>query len=176
MPGGRVGVQLLAISIRFTILVTAFCTYFLIGFFGAARWGESTAGDILENEWGQRYYNGVLNILLAVYLALSIPPILYPCAHILQDWIPVTFIPIGVFRRFVIVSIIMAVSLGISLAFPGVSATITVITGCTGGTADVLSRPHSKPSASVHEQGVLPAARSLDPGVLGEARSDRGGP
>lgn len=68
----------------------------------------------------------------AVYLALSIPPILYPCAHILQDWIPTSLLPVGVFRRFVIVSIIMGVSLAISLAFPGESAIITVVTGCTG--------------------------------------------
>jgi hypothetical protein len=47
------------------LAVTAFCTYFIIGFFGAARWGASTAGDILENEWGERYYNGILNVLLA---------------------------------------------------------------------------------------------------------------
>ena len=47
--------------------VVCFIIYFLLGFFGAARWGTDTN-----------------NNLLGIYLALTNPPLVYPVAHILR--------------------------------------------------------------------------------------------
>ncbi len=59
-------------------------TYFVLGFFGAARWGSATKENILQNSWGPPLYQGVLNILLGIYLALTNPPLVYPIAHVLR--------------------------------------------------------------------------------------------
>ena len=44
--------------------VICFIIYFVMGFFGAARWGLATDGNLLVNEWGPAHYQGILNILL----------------------------------------------------------------------------------------------------------------
>jgi hypothetical protein len=44
--------------------VICFIIYFVLGFFGAARWGLATNGNLLVNAWGPPAYQGVLNILL----------------------------------------------------------------------------------------------------------------
>lgn len=44
--------------------VICFIIYFVMGFFGAARWGLATDGNLLVNEWGPSAYQGILNILL----------------------------------------------------------------------------------------------------------------
>ena len=64
--------------------VVCFIIYFLLGFFGAARWGLDTNTNLLVNDWGPPAYQGALNILLGVYLALTNPPLVYPVAHILR--------------------------------------------------------------------------------------------
>lgn len=64
--------------------VVCFIIYFLLGFFGAARWGLDTNTNLLVNDWGPPAYQGALNILLGIYLALTNPPLVYPVAHILR--------------------------------------------------------------------------------------------
>ena len=64
--------------------VVCFIIYFLLGFFGAARWGSQTNNNLLVNAWGPPAYQGILNILLGIYLALTNPPLVYPVAHILR--------------------------------------------------------------------------------------------
>jgi len=64
--------------------VVCFIIYFLLGFFGAARWGLTTNTNLLVNTWGPSGYQGILNILLGIYLALTNPPLVYPIAHILR--------------------------------------------------------------------------------------------
>ena len=64
--------------------VVCFIIYFLLGFFGAARWGSDTNNNLLVNSWGPPKYQGILNILLGIYLALTNPPLVYPVAHILR--------------------------------------------------------------------------------------------
>jgi len=66
----------------------AFTIYFLLGFFGAARWGADTQGDLLENVWGPGPYQGTLNTLLGIYLAFTMPPICYPTAHVVKARAP----------------------------------------------------------------------------------------
>lgn len=69
---------------RVLCAVVCFIIYFLLGFFGAARWGTDTNNNLLVNSWGPPAYQGILNILLGIYLALTNPPLVYPTAHILR--------------------------------------------------------------------------------------------
>ena len=48
--------------------------YGIIGIFGAARYGHETQGDCLVNTWLGGKADGVLDAAMAVYLAISIPP------------------------------------------------------------------------------------------------------
>ena len=48
----------------------AFTTYATVGFFAAARYGLSTAGDILVNRWLPGRWDGLLDVLMAAYLAV----------------------------------------------------------------------------------------------------------
>ena len=48
--------------------------YGIIGIFGAARYGHETQGDCLVNSWLGGKADGVLDAAMAVYLAISIPP------------------------------------------------------------------------------------------------------
>lgn len=43
----------------------AFLTYCVLGFFGAARYGAATKGNILQNEWiGGKGWQGILNVFM----------------------------------------------------------------------------------------------------------------
>lgn len=53
----------------------AIAVYGLIGVFGAARYGLATEGDLLVNSWLHGRAEGVLDVVLVAYLAISIPPI-----------------------------------------------------------------------------------------------------
>ena len=48
----------------------AFTTYATVGFFAAARYGLSTAGDVLVNRWLPGRWDGLLDVLMAAYLAV----------------------------------------------------------------------------------------------------------
>jgi hypothetical protein len=41
-----------------------------VGFFAAARYGLSTAGDVLVNRWLPGRWDGLLDGLMAAYLAV----------------------------------------------------------------------------------------------------------
>ena len=41
-----------------------------MGFFAAARYGLSTAGDVLVNRWLPGRWDGLLDVLMAAYLAV----------------------------------------------------------------------------------------------------------
>ena len=73
--------------------VVCFIIYFLLGFFGAARWGTDTNNNLLVNSWGPPAYQGILNILLGIYLALTNPPLVYPTAHVLRVSLTATIFP-----------------------------------------------------------------------------------
>jgi hypothetical protein len=49
--------------------------YGLVGVFGAARFGRDTAGDILVNTWLGGRAEGVLDLAVTAYLAISVPPV-----------------------------------------------------------------------------------------------------
>ena len=48
--------------------------YGVIGIFGAARYGDRTQGNILVNSWLGGPAEGVLDLAIAAYLSISVPP------------------------------------------------------------------------------------------------------
>ena len=48
--------------------------YGVIGIFGAARYGDRTEGNILVNSWLGGPAEGVLDLAIAAYLSISVPP------------------------------------------------------------------------------------------------------
>ena len=73
---GMCGVNLLGGSTQNPIMCAGVATtvYGIIGIFGAARYGHQTQGDCLVNSWLGGRADGVLDAAMAVYLAISIPP------------------------------------------------------------------------------------------------------
>ena len=55
----------------------ALATYSVVGVFGAARYGLSTAGDVLVNRWLPGRGDGVLAACTIVYLACCMAPIVF---------------------------------------------------------------------------------------------------
>eukprot|EP00898_Chlorokybus_atmophyticus_P002369 jgi/Chlat1/3132/Chrsp21S03361 len=136
MPKGYVGVKILSWGTRIVVLINAFLTYAFIGFFGAARYGASTEDDILVNEWlggGTAY--GILNVLMALYLALSLPPIEFPTRHTIDRWLPDSWISkkrFPMLRHIIETALILSVCLLIAELFPNNSGNVLVVTGATG--------------------------------------------
>ena len=50
--------------------------YGTMGIFGAARFGQSTEGDCLVNTWLGGRAEGWIDLAMALYLSISIPPML----------------------------------------------------------------------------------------------------
>ncbi len=48
--------------------------YGVIGIFGTARYGDKTQGNILVNRWLGGPAEGVLDLAIAAYLSISVPP------------------------------------------------------------------------------------------------------
>lgn len=46
----------------------------MIGVFGAARYGAKTEGNILVNNWLGGHAEGFLDLAMAAYLSISVPP------------------------------------------------------------------------------------------------------
>lgn len=56
--------------------------YGVIGIFGAARYGAKTEGNVLVNEWLGGPAEGFLDLAIAAYLSISVPPMQVPRAHL----------------------------------------------------------------------------------------------
>lgn len=61
--------------------------YGVIGIFGAARYGAKTEGNILVNTWLGGPAEGFLDLAIAAYLSISVPPMQVP----LSPFWPVQF-------------------------------------------------------------------------------------
>lgn len=48
--------------------------YGVIGVFGAARYGLGTQGNVLVNTWLGGRWEGALDLAVAAYLSISVPP------------------------------------------------------------------------------------------------------
>ena len=53
--------------------------YGVIGIFGAARYGDKTQGNILVNRWLGGPAEGILDLAIAAYLSISVPPMQVAC-------------------------------------------------------------------------------------------------
>lgn len=52
----------------------AYCTYAVLGFFGAARYGLRTEGDVMLNTWLPGRWEGALSVGMLLYLTVSVAP------------------------------------------------------------------------------------------------------
>lgn len=82
MPSGKEGLTIMCHALRVVTLIIAFAAYVAIGFFGAARYGKSTEGDILLNQWLPDKYTGYLEAAVAVYLSISMAPIVITMRYV----------------------------------------------------------------------------------------------
>lgn len=131
VPSGKVGISILKWSTRIVVLGISFVTYAIIGLFGAARYGAQTSDNILENKWmGGGIGQGILNLSIALYLALSVPMIEFPIRHTVSCWFPET--KKSLLRRLSTSAVIMLLSLLIALIFPNNSGNVLVVTGAVG--------------------------------------------
>lgn len=55
--------------------------YGTMGVFGAARFGQATEGDCLVNTWLGGRREGWIDLAMALYLSISIPPMLVTLLH-----------------------------------------------------------------------------------------------
>jgi amino acid permease len=77
MPGGVHGVGPLLWAVRVVIMGAALVTYVLLGFFGAARYGQSTQPNFLLNKWGGGGpLEGTVNAIMVLYMSITVPPML----------------------------------------------------------------------------------------------------
>lgn len=65
--------------------------YGTMGIFGAARFGQETAGDCLVNTWLGGKREGWIDLAMALYLSISIPPMLVSLGAVCIADSPVTF-------------------------------------------------------------------------------------
>ena len=66
---------------RYLILICNLQVYGVIGIFGAARYGTKTEGNVLVNEWLGGPAEGFLDLAIAAYLSISVPPMQVPPPH-----------------------------------------------------------------------------------------------
>lgn len=100
MPEGSAGESLIRSGTAITMFGTAMLPYLMVGFFGAALWGQAAVetGNILQNDiFGTAneegvfecpsVAQGVLNLLMTVYLALGCPPFEFILRQMLDSWV-----------------------------------------------------------------------------------------
>lgn len=100
LPPGNVGLHAADMGTKTTLLGTALIPYLVIGFFGAAVWGPAAAetGNVLQNDIYGTFgpegkapcptkSQGTLNILMSIYLAITLPVIEFALCHIVNTWV-----------------------------------------------------------------------------------------
>mmetsp|Transcript_12290 Transcript_12290/g.36966 ORF Transcript_12290/g.36966 Transcript_12290/m.36966 type:complete len:541 (-) Transcript_12290:2518-4140(-) len=132
MPNGKDGARILSWAVRFTILGAAFVTYGLMGFFSAAWFGQDTEGNILENNLGKKEVQAFLNISIALYIALSLPPVLFPTRQVLDAWLPGRKDRRPLLRKVFLITFILCIMLLVALLAPGNSGKTLIVTAATG--------------------------------------------
>lgn len=71
MPHGPRGLKVTSRATAIAIFVVANVVFGVLGFFGAARYGLETQGNILVNAWIGGRGEGVLDLIMTAYLAVS---------------------------------------------------------------------------------------------------------
>lgn len=134
MPGApRHQARVLSWAMRFTLVIFAAGVYISIGFFGAARFGANTQGNILQNTLlGGGKAQGVLNFAMCFYISLSVPPLEYPMRMILNNWLPGDHRHHPWLRHVGITLFELCACLAIAIFYQSGSAKLLTITGATG--------------------------------------------
>ncbi|XP_057861373.1 uncharacterized protein LOC131069823 isoform X2 [Cryptomeria japonica] len=131
LPSGKVGIGILKWATRFVVLGISFIVYAIIGLFGAARYGDQTSDNILQNRWmGGGIGQGILNLSISLYLALSVPMLEFPIRHTIYCWFPEN----KKFRllQLYLTVVILLLCLSFALLFPNNSGNVLVATGAVG--------------------------------------------
>lgn len=86
MPPGEDGLKITCRALRHVTLGIAFLVYMALGLFAGMRYGHDTKGDILLNKWLPDEYEPVLEILIAMYIAVSVCPIVIAMRYLVMDF------------------------------------------------------------------------------------------
>lgn len=86
MPPGEDGLKLTCRALRHVTLGIAFLVYMALGLFAGMRYGHDTKGDILLNKWLPDEYEPILEILIAMYIAVSVCPIVIAMRYLVMDF------------------------------------------------------------------------------------------
>ncbi|PSC70040.1 Amino acid transporter isoform A [Micractinium conductrix] len=121
------------------ILGTSGMYYWVTGFFGASMYGATDVSDnLLGNTWLPGAGTFVLNLIVTIYLSISIPPIFQATNHTVDSWLRGLFprnyggLTRPWVQRFIVNLITILTCLGVALGVPGESATVLSVTGATG--------------------------------------------
>ncbi|CAK0750260.1 hypothetical protein CVIRNUC_001976 [Coccomyxa viridis] len=131
LPPGPASVSLTATAVRIVVIGVASLVYGVIGIFGAARYGDKTQGNILVNRWLGGPAEGVLDLAIAAYLSISVPPMQMSCRYTLDVLIAGEDAPFDRRRHLVETCLIVFGSLAVALAFPTGAEKIFAVTGAT---------------------------------------------
>eukprot|EP00271_Cylindrocystis_brebissonii_P018776 TRINITY_DN545_c0_g1_i1.p1 TRINITY_DN545_c0_g1~~TRINITY_DN545_c0_g1_i1.p1 ORF type:complete len:559 (+),score=84.05 TRINITY_DN545_c0_g1_i1:373-2049(+) len=134
MPGPpRSQARILSWAQRFTVLGFCFTMVTTVGFFGAAWFGKDTQGNILQNTLlGGGLLQGLLNILVALYITFVVPPMEIPAKNIVDSWLPGDKDHLPYLRHFLSTTIVIVGCLGVAIFFTSGSNYLLVVTGATG--------------------------------------------
>lgn len=86
MPSGEAGLKITCKALRHVTLGIAFSVYMALGLFAGMRYGHNTKGDILLNKWLPDQYEPILEILIAMYIAVSVCPIVIAMRYLVTDF------------------------------------------------------------------------------------------
>ncbi len=86
MPPGEDGLKITCKALRHVTLGIAFVVYMALGLFAGMRYGHNTKGDILLNRWLPEEYEPILEILIAMYIAVSVCPIVIAMRYLVVDF------------------------------------------------------------------------------------------
>mmetsp|Transcript_39042 Transcript_39042/g.110586 ORF Transcript_39042/g.110586 Transcript_39042/m.110586 type:complete len:184 (+) Transcript_39042:1230-1781(+) len=131
MPAGRIGLRATISATRVVLYGICIAVYGSVGFFGAARFGTKTMGDILENSFVSGTLGVVLVSAVAAYLAVSLPPIV----HVLRTSLAQLVTPGAEFswgRHSLETVVLLAAAVLVDLLFDHGAEKIFAITGSTG--------------------------------------------
>ncbi|CAL8462502.1 g2035 [Coccomyxa elongata] len=131
LPPGPSSVNITCQAVRIVVGIIASAVYGVIGIFGAARYGAKTEGNVLVNEWLGGPAEGFLDLAIAAYLSISVPPMQMSCRYTLDVLLAGEDAPFSSYRHTMETLFIVFSSLAVALAFPTGAEKIFAVTGAT---------------------------------------------
>eukprot|EP00884_Botryococcus_braunii_P011112 jgi/Botrbrau1/20000/Bobra.200_1s0008.1 len=129
MPRGQRGLKLMSSASTFTIMVVATVVYGVLGIFGAARFGLATEGNVLVNRWIGGRAEGVLDLFMVAYLAISAPIVQMSLRYTVDTLLVGEDAPYYWVRSVFETAAIVGSTLVVALFFPSYAEKIFAITG-----------------------------------------------